>query len=79
MDNYTHPLWNHFATWYIDRVADKRRDDQWLAAQLKDERTRFIPVWKFKNLFTVEQVPEPILLSHWLWSVSGFETNSPLA
>jgi NAD+ diphosphatase len=63
MDNYRHSLWNHFATWYIDRVADKRRDDKWLAAQLKDERTRFIPVWKLKNLFTVEQVPEPILLS----------------
>lgn len=63
MANHKHPSWNRLSTRYIDRLSDKRRDDQWLAAQLEDERTRFIPVWKLKNLFAAERVSEPVFLS----------------
>jgi NAD+ diphosphatase len=54
---------NYFSTYFIDRVSDKRPDDAWLAAQLEDETTRFIPVWNLKNLLTVESAPKPVYLS----------------
>jgi NAD+ diphosphatase len=55
---------NYFSTYFIDRVSDKRCDTEWLAAQLEDEATRFIPVWDFKNLLTDERgVPKPVYLS----------------
>jgi NAD+ diphosphatase len=53
---------NHFSTHFIDRVSDKRPDDEWLAARLEDETTRFIPVWNLKNLVTDEDVPRPVYL-----------------
>jgi len=55
---------NYFSTYFIDRVSDKRRDDEWLAHQLANEATRFIPVWNLKNLLTDEgDVPQPVYLS----------------
>jgi NAD+ diphosphatase len=54
---------NYFSTSFINRVSDKRQDDEWLAAQLEGETTRFIPVWQLKNLFKAGAAPEPILLS----------------
>jgi len=54
---------NHFSTYFIDRASDKRRDDEWLAGQLENETTRFIPVWNLKNLVADEHVPRPIYLS----------------
>lgn len=57
------PWQNYFSTNFIDRVADRRQDDQWLAAQLEAEATRFIPVWQLKNLFKAGQLPEPVFLA----------------
>ncbi len=54
---------NYFSTYFIDRVSDKRRDDEWLTAQLENEATRFIPVWNLKNLLDDEGVPRPVYLS----------------
>ncbi len=54
---------NYFSTWFMDRMSDRRRDDAWLAAQREAERTRFIPVWQLKNLFTAGEVPQPVFLS----------------
>jgi NAD+ diphosphatase len=54
---------NYFSTDFIDRVSDKRADGEWLAAQLKEKTTRFIPVWELKNLFTDDQVPRPVYFS----------------
>ena len=62
MDNPRKSWYNYFSTPFMDRVSERRRDDGWLAAQLEDDATRFIPVWKLKNLFTVEDVPEPVYL-----------------
>ncbi len=63
MDNYQRSLKNFFTTCHIDRVSEKRRDDAWLTARLRDENTRFIPVWKLENLFSAGQVVEPVFLS----------------
>jgi NAD+ diphosphatase len=60
MDRYNRSLYNYFASYSIDRVTDRRQDEAWLAAQLEDEGTRCIPVWKQKNLFTEGQ---PVFLS----------------
>jgi NAD+ diphosphatase len=57
------PGHNYFSTWFMDRMSDRRRDDAWIAAQLKAETTRFIPVWQLKNLFTAGKVPQPVFLS----------------
>lgn len=54
---------NYFSTYFIDRVSDKRPDSVWLAAQLEDETTCFIPIWNLKNLLTDDGAPRPIYLS----------------
>jgi NAD+ diphosphatase len=43
---------NFYASGGLDRAADRRRDEAWLAARLMDERTRFVPVWRAHNLIT---------------------------
>jgi NAD+ diphosphatase len=53
---------NHFTARGVDRVTDKRRDGEWLAARLEDEDTRFIVVWRSKNLFAAGEVTKPVLL-----------------
>jgi len=64
MNNYKANQPNYFSTYFIDRVSDKRRDGEWLAGQLENEATRFIPIWNFKNLLTDEgDVPQPVYLS----------------
>ncbi|MCP4540056.1 MAG: NAD(+) diphosphatase [Chloroflexi bacterium] len=62
MDRYNSSL-NYFITNAIDRVSDKRRDDEWLAAILEDETTRFVPVWQSKNFFDSNRVFRPVFLS----------------
>jgi NAD+ diphosphatase len=56
-------VYNFFSTYGLDRLTDKRRDEAWLAAQLEDEATLFIPVWNLKNLFTREPVAKPVFLA----------------
>jgi len=63
MDNYERSLRNVFTAGCIDRASERRRDDQWLAARMVDETTRFVPVWNLKHLFTEAPVIRPILLS----------------
>jgi NAD+ diphosphatase len=60
MDHYRPSSQNYFSTYFIDRVSDRRRDDEWLAAQLEAETTRFIPVWQLKNLFRAGELPKPV-------------------
>jgi NAD+ diphosphatase len=64
MDHYRRSLQNTFTTTGIDRVTDKRRDDQWLAARLEDETSLFIPVWRLENLFSAAEGAQPLYLSH---------------
>ena len=56
---------NWLSTWEIDRAVERRRDARWLAAQLEDEATRFVPVWQLKNLFTRGDHSQPVFpLAH---------------
>ncbi|GAB4546022.1 MAG: NAD(+) diphosphatase [Anaerolineae bacterium] len=60
-DKYLRP--NFFSTHFVDRLSERRRDDEWLDAQLRAETTRFVPVWKLKNLLTNQATPKPVYLS----------------
>jgi NAD+ diphosphatase len=63
MDNHKHTLHNYYSSHDIDRVSTRRRDNQWLAARLEADTTRFIPVWDQKNLFTTRgEALEPVFL-----------------
>ena len=63
MDHYGRSALNCFAANSIDRLTVKRRDETWLAEQMEDPETLFVPVWDSKQLFTDEPVPNPVLLS----------------
>lgn len=63
MEKDKHARPNFFSTHFIDRLSERRQDHEWLAAQLQAETTRFIPVWKMKNLLTGEAAPRPVYLS----------------
>jgi NAD+ diphosphatase len=51
MDNYTRSALNFFAANPLDRIVDKRRNHDWLVAQLTAPTSRFVPVWRSQNLF----------------------------
>ena len=63
MDHYQRSLRNLFTASPLDRAADRRRDEQWLAAQQDDPTTRFLPLWQLKHLVTREPSFGPIFLS----------------
>ena len=63
MDHHQRSARNWFAGHPIDRVAEQRRDERWIAERLTDPSTRVIPVWNGKSLFATEPVPRPVLLA----------------
>lgn len=63
MEHYTRTSLNYFTPHILDRRVDKRDDDKWFAARLQDANTRFVPVWREKNLFTAGDDPGPVFLS----------------
>ncbi len=40
----------HYSGAVIDRAAERRTDEQWVAARLADPESRFIPVWRGHSL-----------------------------
>jgi len=62
MDHYTRSALNFFAGNPLDRIVDKRRNRDWLAAQLTASTTRFVPVWRSQNLFVDARSAEARLL-----------------
>lgn len=64
MDNYTRSALNFFAANPVDRLVDKRRNSDWLTAQMPLATTRFVPIWRTQNLFIDEQSAEPRLLQY---------------
>lgn len=71
MDHYTRSALNFFAANPLDRMVDKRRNREWLTAQLTAPTTRFVPVWRMQNLFvdaasaearllTIQELPETL-------------------
>lgn len=63
MDHYERSSLNCFSSPAVDRVSHMRRDAAWVASRLEEPGTRIAPVWRFKNLFTDEPVPRPVLLA----------------
>ncbi len=63
MDHYRRSALNYFAANPIDRLTPKRGDEKWLAEQLEDPNTLFLPVWDSKQLFADHTAPHPVLLS----------------
>ena len=63
MDHYTRSALNFFAANPLDRMVDKRRNQEWLAAQLTAPSTRFVPVWRMQNLFVDAASAEARLLT----------------
>lgn len=49
----------------LDRVGYRRTDEAWVAAQLEDPQSLFIPVWRSRNLITgmEESRPEAVYLT----------------
>ena len=48
----------------LDRADHMRRDETWLARQLAAETTRFVPVWRDKNLIGAGSEARALWLSH---------------
>jgi NAD+ diphosphatase len=63
LDSYERSHLNFFTACSLDRVSDMRQDEEWVASQLADPSTRFIPVWQLKNLFARGLAGEPVFLS----------------
>ena len=53
---------NVFAGPFTDRAAHMRKDPAWLKETLEDSATRFLPVYRSRNLMTVEP-PAAVLLT----------------
>ncbi|MBN2331714.1 MAG: NAD(+) diphosphatase [Deltaproteobacteria bacterium] len=47
----------------FDRSAVKRRDADWLAEQLTQPESRFLPCWRLQNFFAGEESPLPVSLA----------------
>jgi NAD+ diphosphatase len=52
-------LLNYLAASSIDRMALKRKDEKWLAEQLKNPATRVVPVWRDMHLVKYEDKENP--------------------
>lgn len=62
MDHLKRSLLNCFVSMSIDRVTDKRSDDNWIENALKKKSTYFVPVWRSKNLLTGNIKLSPVFL-----------------
>jgi NAD+ diphosphatase len=63
MDHYRRSLRNNFTGGPLDRASDRRLDEEWLTACLKDETTRYLPVWQSRNLMNGRTSLKPVFLS----------------
>src|SRR3546814_8843556 len=48
---------NPYAGCALDRAAERRRDETWIADRLADPTTRILPVWRGQNLILGEDAP----------------------
>ena len=53
---------NVFAGPYVDRASGLRKDAAWVDAALADPATRFVPVWRTRNLLRRNPAPGAVLL-----------------
>lgn len=64
MDDNTRSSLNCMAAFRMNRMPVERRDEKWIADQLKRRDTRFIPVWQSKNLLSHDALPRSVMLSN---------------
>lgn len=57
---------NFYSNGGLDRADDRRGDPAWIAARLTDGRTRFVAVWRSRNLVVVPGGGEPSPRAAWL-------------
>ncbi len=62
MDHLERSSLNCFGGAYLNRMSEMRRDDPWLADQVRQPGTRFVPVWRSKNLFSKKDIHRPVFL-----------------
>ena len=55
---------NVYADAGFDRATHRRRDGDWIAARLADPATRFVVVWRSRNLVVTGEAPHAVLLGH---------------
>jgi NAD+ diphosphatase len=58
MPDFTQKTTNFYAGG-LDRAAHLRKDEAWLAERLRDESSRFVPVWRGQNLIASGGDAEP--------------------
>ena len=63
MDHYSKSARNFFAANPVDRMVDKRRNQEWLTQQLTSASTRLVPIWRMQNLFQDADSALPHLLT----------------
>jgi NAD+ diphosphatase len=63
MDHYRRSVKNGFTALHLNRIPEKRGDNEWIARQLESPATRAILVWRSKFLFTEDEAPRPIFFS----------------
>jgi len=57
MDEHARSARNWFVGCGVDRAAERRGDEGWLAARMADPASAVIPVWRARNLLTQAQPP----------------------
>lgn len=63
MDHYTRSSFNYFAALKVDRLSVRRLDADWIRKQIREGRSRIIPVWRSRNLLAGAEELKPVLLS----------------
>ncbi len=62
-----HPRGNFYSGMRLDRADHLRRDGDWLTARLASPASRFVPVWRARNLIRSETDPRAV----WLDATAG--------
>ena len=51
---------NPFAYVQLDRVPERRRDPSWVEERRRDPRSRWVPIWRARNLVTSGDTPRAV-------------------
>jgi len=69
---------NTFSAPAIHRATYRRQDETWFAEQLQAPTTRFVLMWRAKNLFADKSTPRPVLLAPHDLGESAEQSNSAI-
>jgi NAD+ diphosphatase len=54
---------NYYADGGLDRAAERRQDADWITARLRDEKSRFYPIWRLRSAITDDEPPRSLALT----------------